>query len=111
MLGVKASQQMIDRLVMECIDSPQTMQSLCENVGYYLPGDKTLTDEAITRNCRMKAITKNEIYDRAKELLDTDRTKVKLTPQTVAGIIRGMVKVLEKAEVKRIRCLNGKTAN
>lgn len=149
MLGVKASQKMIDRLVMECIDSPQTMQSLCENVGYYLPEDKTLTDEAITKSCRMKAdylpyqtlyekvlngppsrgqqrsiyylkdgmevdryglilealrrdppmkaITKNEIYDRAKELLDTDRTKAKLTPQTVAGIIRGMVKVLEKS--------------
>ena len=55
MLGVKASQKMIDRLVMECIDSPQTMQSLCENVGYYLPEDNTLTDEAITKSCRMKA--------------------------------------------------------
>ena len=66
MLGVSAGQKMIDRLVMECIDSPQTMQSICENVGYYIAEDKILKDEDITKSCYLRAdfLTYQELYAR-----------------------------------------------
>lgn len=65
-LGVSAGQKMIDRLVMECIDSPQTMQSICENVGYYIAEDKILKDEDITKSCYLRAdfLTYQELYAR-----------------------------------------------
>lgn len=64
MLGVSAGQDLIDRLVMECIDSPQTMQSICENIGYYLSEDKILKDEDITKSCYLRAdfLTYQELY-------------------------------------------------
>lgn len=55
MLGVSAGKDLIDRLVMECIDSPQTMQSICENIGYYISEDKILRDEYITKSCYLRA--------------------------------------------------------
>lgn len=55
MLGVSAGQDLMDRLVMECIDSPQTMQSICENIGYYISEDKILKDEDITQSCYLRA--------------------------------------------------------
>lgn len=55
MLDVKADEKLIDRLVMECIDSPQTMQSICENIGYYLSSDRVLKDEDITKSCYLRA--------------------------------------------------------
>ena len=66
MLGVSAGQKMIDRLVMECIDSPQTMQSICENIGYYIAEDKILKDEDITKSCYLRAdfLTYQELYAR-----------------------------------------------
>lgn len=51
MLGVRAEKKLIDRLVMECIDSPQTMQSICENIGYYISEDKVLKEEDIIKSC------------------------------------------------------------
>ena len=64
MLGVSAGQDLIDRLVMKCIDSPQTMQSICENIGYYLSEDKILKDEDITKSCYLRAdfLTYQELY-------------------------------------------------
>lgn len=64
MLGVSAGQHLIDRLVMECIDSPQTMQSICENIGYYISEDKVLKDEDITKSCYLRAdfLTYQELY-------------------------------------------------
>lgn len=147
MLEVKADKKLIDRLVMECIDSPQTMQSVCENIGYYLNEDRVLKDEDITKSCYlradflpyqelyakllagpssrgqkravyflkdgqsvdryglilealrkdppMKAITMTEIYDRAKQILDTNFEKPKLTTQTVSGTLKSMFTLLE----------------
>ncbi|MBQ4523188.1 MAG: ATP-binding protein [Lachnospiraceae bacterium] len=64
MLGVTAGEEMIDRLVMECIDSPQTMQSICENIGYYISSDKILKNEDITKSCYLRAdyLTYQELY-------------------------------------------------
>lgn len=64
MLGVSAGQDLIDRLVMECIDSPQTMQSICENIGYYISEDRILKDEDITKSCYLRAdfLTYQELY-------------------------------------------------
>lgn len=64
MLGVSAAQNLIDRLVMECIDSPQTMQSICENIGYYISEDKILKDEDVTKSCYLRAdfLTYQELY-------------------------------------------------
>lgn len=64
MLGVTAEEELINRLVMECIDSPQTMQSICENIGYYLSEDKILKDEDITKSCYLRAdyLTYQELY-------------------------------------------------
>lgn len=64
MLGVTAEKKLIDRLVMECIDSPQIMQSICENIGYYIATDKQLKDEDITKSCYLKAdyLTYQELY-------------------------------------------------
>lgn len=64
MLGVTAGEKLIERLVMECIDSPQTMQSICENIGYYISEDKVLKDEDITKSCYLRAdyLTYQELY-------------------------------------------------
>ncbi|MBQ6885950.1 MAG: ATP-binding protein [Lachnospiraceae bacterium] len=64
MLGVTAEKELIDRLVMECIDSPQTMQSICENIGYYISEDKRLKDDDITKSCYLRAdyLTYQELY-------------------------------------------------
>lgn len=64
MLGVMAKEELINRLVMECIDSPQTMQSICENIGYYLSEDKILRDDDITKSCYLRAdyLTYQELY-------------------------------------------------
>ena len=64
MLGVPAGEKLIERLVMECIDSPQTMQSICENIGYYISEDKVLKDEDITKSCYLRAdyLTYQELY-------------------------------------------------
>ena len=64
MLGVSAEDGLIDRLVMECIDSPQTMQSICENIGYYIAGNKVLQDDDITKSCYLRAdfLTYQELY-------------------------------------------------
>ena len=66
MLGVSAEQALIDRLVMECIDSPQTMQSICENIGYYISEDRILTDDDITKSCYLRAdyLTYQELYSK-----------------------------------------------
>lgn len=64
MLDVTAGQELIDRLVMECIDSPQTIQSICENIGYYIAEDKVLKDDDITKSCYLRAdfLTYQELY-------------------------------------------------
>lgn len=64
MLGVTAGEKLIERLVMECIDSPQAMQSICENIGYYISEDKVLKDEDITKSCYLRAdyLTYQELY-------------------------------------------------
>lgn len=64
MLGVSAGKDLIDRLVMECINSPQTMQSICENIGHYISEDKILKDEDITNSCYLRAdfLTYQELY-------------------------------------------------
>ena len=64
MLGVKVTTELIKRLVMECIDSPQTMQSICQNIGYYISEDKVLRDEDITKSCYLNAdyLTYQELY-------------------------------------------------
>lgn len=54
-LEVEAEDALIDRLVMECIESPQTMQSICEHIGHYLDDDKKLKDDDITKSCYLKA--------------------------------------------------------
>ncbi|MCI8784382.1 MAG: ATP-binding protein [Dorea sp.] len=64
MLGVYATQDLIERLVMECIDSPQTMQSICESIGYYIDEDKVLKEEDIVKSCYLRAdfLTYQELY-------------------------------------------------
>lgn len=64
MLGVTAEKKLIDRLVMECIDSPQTMQSICRNIGYYVSENKILRNEDITKSCYLNAdyLTYQELY-------------------------------------------------
>lgn len=54
-LNVVAENSLIDRLVMECIESPQTMQSICENIGYYISDDRILRHETITKSCYLRA--------------------------------------------------------
>lgn len=65
-LKVEAEVSMIDRLVMECINSPQTMQSICENIGYYILKDNILRDEDITKSCILRAdyLTYQELYSK-----------------------------------------------
>ena len=55
MLGIAADQTLIHRLVMECINSPQTMQSICQGIGYYISKDNILKDENITKSCCLNA--------------------------------------------------------
>lgn len=64
MLGVTAEKKLIDRLVMECIDSPQTMQAICRNIGYYISENRVLKDEDITKSCYLNAdyLTYQELY-------------------------------------------------
>lgn len=64
MLGVSADDALIERLVMECIDSPQTMQSICENIGYYISENRVLQDDDITKSCYLRAdfLTYQELY-------------------------------------------------
>ena len=66
MLGVTATEAMIGRLVMECIDSPQTMQSICENIGGFLAADKKLTEKDISESCYLMAdyLPYQELYAR-----------------------------------------------
>ncbi|MDO4328773.1 MAG: ATP-binding protein [Lachnospiraceae bacterium] len=149
-LKVTASKTLIDRLVMECINSPQTIQSICENIGHYISDDMVLRDEDITRSCYLRAdyltyqelyskllsgpssrgqkravyylkngmtvdrygllletlaknpplksITTAEIYERAKEILDTEKTMTKLTAQNIAGTIKLMFSILEESK-------------
>lgn len=64
-LSVHADNDMIDRLVMECIDSPQTMQSICENIGVYInKEDRILKNDDITKSCYLKAdyLSYQELY-------------------------------------------------
>ena len=65
-LKVAATDKLIDRLVMECINSPQTMQAICENIGHYISEDYVLRDEDITRSCYLRAdfLTYNELYNK-----------------------------------------------
>lgn len=51
---------------MECIDSPQTMQSICENIRYYIAKDKILKEEDIVKSCYLRAdfLTYQELYAR-----------------------------------------------
>ena len=149
MLGVKVSAELIKRLVMECIDSPQTMQSICQNIGYYISKDYVLRDEDITKSCYLKAdyltyqelynkllaglpsrgqkrtiyclkggmevdryglvleaikrdpplkaITISEIFERAKGILDVEKTVPKLTTQTIASTMNAMFTILEES--------------
>lgn len=149
MLGVKAEKALIERLVMECINSPQTMQSICQNIGYYISEDKVLKDDDITKSCYLKAdyltyqelyakllaglssrgqkravyylenglevdryglvleairkdppqksITKSEIYDRAKRILNNKKMMPKLTTQTIAGTMKAMSAILDES--------------
>lgn len=54
-LGISANETLINRLVVECINSPQTMQSICENIGYYIAEDRQLREEDIAKSCYLKA--------------------------------------------------------
>ena len=160
MLGVEASAELIKRLVMECIDSPQTMQSICQNVGYYISEDNVLRDEDITRSCYLKAdyltyqelygkllaglpsrgqkrtvyclkggmevdryglvleaikrdpplksITISEIFERAKGILDVDRTVSKLTTQTITSTMNAMFTILEESGYEADRVFDWK---
>lgn len=155
MLHVKAEEKLIDRLVMECIDSPETMQSICQNTGYYISEDRILKDEDITNSCYLnadyltyqelyakllsgpssrgqkraifylnngervdryglilealkknpplKSITKSEIYDRARGILDLSKPMPKLTAQTIAGTIKNMSTILEESGYEAYR--------
>ncbi len=149
-LKVTASDELIKRLVMECIDSPQTMQSICENIGHYISQNRILRDEDITKSCYLvadyltyqelyakllagpssrgqkravyylnngskvdryglvleglkknpplKSITIVEIYERAKEILDTKKTATKLTTQNIRGTMKSMFGILEESK-------------
>ena len=159
-LGVKAESRLIDRLVMECIDSPQTMQSICRNIEYYISADLTLKNEDITKSCYLnadyltyqelyekllsgpssrgqkraeyylkdgmkvdryglilealrrdpplKSITKSEIYDRIRGLLDTARNKTKVTTQTITGTLKIMSDLLEESGCEADRVFDWK---
>lgn len=160
MLGIRAEKELISRLVMECIDSPQTMQSICQNIGYYISADGVLKNEDITKSCYLnadyltyqelyakllagpssrgqkraifylkdgsavdryglvlealrkdpplKAITKSEIYDRAKSILNITITTSKLTAQTIAGTIKIMSEILEESGCEADRVFDWK---
>lgn len=159
-LGVSASKKLIDRLVMECINSPQTMQSICENIGYYISDNMVLKDEDITRSCFLKAdfltyqelytkllaglpsrgqkrvtyylndgsevdryglvlealkknpplksITMQEIFDRAREIMDKSKDKPKLTAQTIRETISSMSSILEQSGYEADRVFDWK---
>lgn len=155
MLRVEAAEDLIDRLVMECIDSPETMQSICQNIGYYISENRILEDEDITKSCYLnadyltyqelytkllsgpssrgqkravyylkgggtvdryglilealrrnpplKAMSKTDIYDRARNILDLSKPMPKLTAQTVAGTIKIMSTLLEESGYEAYR--------
>ena len=160
MLGVKVTAELINRLVMECIDSPQTMQSICQNIGYYISGDKVLRDEDITKSCYLnadyltyqelygkllaglpsrgqkrtiyclkggmevdryglvleaikrdpplKTITISEIFERAKGILDVEKTVPKLTTQTITSTMNAMLTILEESGYEADRVFDWK---
>ena len=111
MLGVYATQDLIERLVMECIDSPQTMQSICESIGYYIDEDKVLKEEDIVKSCYLRAdfLTYQELYakllaglssrgqKRAVYYLDKTKEMQKLTTQTIRGTMNSMLVILEES--------------
>lgn len=148
-LGISAEEELINRLVMECIDSPQTMQSICENIGYYISEDKILKDEDITKSCflradylpyqdlygkllaglpsrgqkrgiyylknnievdryglilealrrdpPLKSITVSDVLDRARAILDKEKTGAKLSTQTIKDTLNAMFLILEES--------------
>ena len=148
-LKVSADSKLIDKLVLECIDSPQTMQSICENIGYYISSDGILKEEDIIESCYLRAdyltyqelymklltgpssrgqkraiyylkdglevdryglvleslkkdpplksITITDIYERAKEILDNEKSVSKLTIQTIKGTMKSMFSILEES--------------
>lgn len=148
-LNVSAKDFLIERLVMECIESPQTMQSICENIGHFIK-DNVLRDEDITKSCYfcadylsyqelyakllsgpssrgqkratyylksgvtvdrygvvlealrknppLKTISITQIYDRAKDVLDVEKTVAKLTTQNIRGTMKSMFSILEDSE-------------
>lgn len=160
MLGVKASTELIKRLVMECIDSPQTMQSICQNIRYYISKDNVLRDEDITKSCYLnadflpyqelygkllaglpsrgqkrtvyclkggmevdryglvleaikrdpplKSITISEIFERAKGILDVEKTVPKLTTQTITSTMNAMFTILEDSGYEADRVFDWK---
>lgn len=160
MLNVTAEKTLIDRLVMECIDSPQTMQSICENIGYYISEDKVLREETIVKSCHyiadylpyqelyaklmaglpsrgqkraiyymedgseadrygvilqalkedppLKTINMEEIYERAKAVLNKKIEMPKLTRQAVKSTMNALFEILEQSGYEADRVFDWK---
>lgn len=149
-LNVQCSAELIDFLVQECLFSPQTMQSICENIGLFMNGSNVVKAEDIRKSCYLRAdyltyqelygklvagpssrgqkrtlynltdgrsvdryglvlgalaknpplisITINEIFERAKEMLDATQDKTKLTTQNVTNTIKAMFDILRDSK-------------
>lgn len=63
-LNAKCSMELMDFLIQECLFSPQTMQSICENIGLFIDESLVIKEDDIRRSCYLISayLTYQELY-------------------------------------------------